>query len=206
MTDRAIALVLSEDPSTNLADLNRCRWSAKHSPYQTGDPALHAFVGDLLYKENEFIAAEPHLLAAGTRDSAKTLANMLFAWSRQGADPGTYASKGVIPFLLAGNILAARAFLAHFLSLLITTKPAILAQPNPTTIQTTDSSTIDEIYATTDTTLNFLQLAIRICQRAKNPPPQGKQAQELWVRLCGSYQSRRGLVSQPVYREVRLPV
>jgi hypothetical protein len=180
------------------------RWTVKHGSYPTGDPALHAFVGDLLYKENEFIGAEPHLLAAGTRDSGKTLASMLFAWSRNGANPGTYASKGVIPFLLAGNILSARVFLSHFLSLLITTKPSILAQPTPTTFPVVNSSSsTDEVYLTTEPTLNFLQLAIRTCQRAKNAQPQGRQIQELWVRLCGSYQSRRGLVAQPAYREVR---
>jgi len=185
----------------------RIRWSAKHGPCKYGDPALHFFVGDLFYKEHDFPSAEPHLLAAGTRDAAKTLANMLFTWSRSGADPGTYASKGVIPFLLAGNILAARTFLSQFLSLLIAARPDILARPGPIALPGGSGEGggggVDEVFLTTDTTLNFLQLVIRTCQRAKNPAPQGRQVQEMWVRLCGSYQSRRGLVAQPAYRGVR---
>ena len=126
---------------------------------------------------------------------------MLFAWSRNGAEPGTYASKGVIPYLVTGNILAARVFLSTFLGLLIAARPAILARP-AVSIPGAAGST-DELYLTTDLTLNFLQLAIRTCQRAKNIQPKGRQVQEMWVRLCGSYQSRRGLVAQGVYREVR---
>lgn len=144
---------------------------------------------------------------------------MLFTWSRQGADPGTYASKAVLPFLLAGNILAARTFLTHFLALLIAARPAILARRDAITLPggggggvngasasasaAGGGGNVDEVYLTTDTTLNFLQLAVRTCQRAKNPAPQGRQVQEMWVRLCGSYQSRRGLVAHPVYRQVR---
>ncbi|PVF98628.1 hypothetical protein CPB86DRAFT_806777 [Serendipita vermifera] len=180
-------------------------WSARHGDSGTGDPLLHAFIGDLFYKESDYVAAEPHLIAAGTRDSAKTLALMLFAWSRNGAEPGTYASKGVIPYLIAGNVLAARTFLNQFLTTLIAARPSVLASPNPITIQALKSASeppsTDEVYLTTDPVLNFLQLAIRACQRAKNPQPQGKQAQEAWIRLCGSYQSRRGLVAQPIYRE-----
>lgn len=187
------------------------RWSAKHSSYEIGDPVLHAFVGDLLYKEQDYPGAEPHLIAAGTRDSARTLANLLFAWSRNGADPGTYASKGVIPYLLAGNILAARVFLSHFLSQLIATKPTTLAKTSPISFSVTmsesstspSSSSTDEVYLTTEPTLNFLQLIVRVCQRAKNPPPQGRLGQEMWVRVCASYQNRRGLVANSLYREVR---
>ncbi|CAG7854194.1 SubName: Full=Uncharacterized protein {ECO:0000313/EMBL:CCA70416.1} [Serendipita indica DSM 11827] len=187
-------------------------WSARHGSYPSGDPSLHGFIGALLAKEHDFVAAEPHLLASGTRESAKTLAQMLFAWSRDGAEPGTYASKGVIPFLLTGNVLAARTFMSTFLSLLITARPNILATPsnaiagstaNPIRFDVKGQSERDEVYLTTEPTLNFLQLAIRTCQRAKSSSnlQQAKQAQEMWVRLCGSYQSRRGLVAQPVYRE-----
>jgi hypothetical protein len=135
---------------------------------------------------------------------------MLFTWSRNGADPGTYASKGVIPFLLAGNILAARTFLNQYLALLIAARPGILARQGAVTLPSGgdgkgSGGAVDEVYLTTDTTLNFLQLVVRTCQRAKNPAPQGRQVQEMWVRLCGSYQSRRGLVALPVYREVREP-
>ncbi|KAG8817786.1 hypothetical protein FRC17_011095 [Serendipita sp. 399] len=157
-------------------------WSAKYGQYATGDPGLHGFIGDLFYKEQYFIGAEPHLLASGSRDSAKTLANMLFAWSRNGAEPSIYASKGVIPYLLSGNILAARSFLSQFLSLLISARPSVLATPNPVVLTASGSETTspDELFLTTEPVLNFLQLVIRTCQRAKNAGAQAKQAQEAW--------------------------
>ncbi|CCA70416.1 hypothetical protein PIIN_04355 [Serendipita indica DSM 11827] len=167
-------------------------WSARHGSYPSGDPSLHGFIGALLAKEHDFVAAEPHLLASGTRESAKTLAQMLFAWSRDGAEPGTYASKGVIPFLLTGNVLAARTFMSTFLSLLITARPNILATPS------------NAIAGSTANPIRFdVKGQSERDERAKSSSnlQQAKQAQEMWVRLCGSYQSRRGLVAQPVYRE-----
>jgi hypothetical protein len=129
---------------------------------------------------------------------------MFFEWSRSGAEPGAYASRGTIPLLLVGNVLGARSFLNHFLSLLVSSHPELLAEPTPITMTVTPSGS-DEIIPTTDHVLNFLQLAIRVCQRGAIGLPQSKQVQEIWVRLCGSYQSRRGVLAQPYYREVGLP-
>ena len=177
------------------------RWSSKSGPYRNGDPPIHAYIGELLYKEHDFAAAEPYLLSSGSRDSARLLASMLFEWSRSGAEPGAYASRGTIPFLQSGNVLGARYFLSHFLSLLVSSHPGMLAEPTPITMALTPSGS-DEITPTTDYVLNFLQLAIRVCQRGAIGLPQNKQVQEIWVRLCGSYQSRRGMLTQPHYREV----
>ena len=126
---------------------------------------------------------------------------MLFEWSRSGAEPGAYASRGTIPLLQVGNILGARSFLSHFLSLLVSSHPEIVAEPTPITMTVTPAGP-DEITPTTDHVLNFLQLAIRVCQRGAIGQSQNKQMQEIWVRLCGSYQSRRGVLAQPYYREV----
>jgi len=57
----------------------------------------------------------------------------------------------------------------------------------------------DEILVTNDSLLNFAQLAVRTVQRAAGA--QNKTAREAWVRLCGTYQSRGGVLAQP---EVRL--
>lgn len=130
---------------------------------------------------------------------------MLFEWSRSGAEPGAYASRGTIPLLQVGNVLGARSFLSQFLSLLVSSHPEILAEPTPITMAVTPSGS-DEIIPTTDHVLNFLQLAIRVCQRGAIGLPQSKRVQEVWVRLCGSYQSRRGVLTQPYYREVGPPV
>ena len=130
---------------------------------------------------------------------------MLFEWSRSGAEPGAYASRGTIPLLQVGNVLGARSFLSQFLSLLVSSHPDILAEPTPITMAVTPSGS-DEIIPTTDHVLNFLQLAIRVCQRGAIGLPQSKQVQEVWVRLCGSYQARRGVLAQPYYREVDPPI
>ena len=181
------------------------RWSSKGDPYRNGDPLLHAYIGELLYKEHDFAAAEPYLLSSGSRDSARLLASMFFEWSRSGAEPGAYASRGTIPLLQVGNVLGARSFLSQFLSLLVSSHPDILAEPTPITMTVTPSGS-DEIIPTTDHVLNFLQLAVRVCQRGAIGLPQRKQVQEVWVRLCGSYQARRGVLAQPYYREVGHPI
>jgi hypothetical protein len=48
-------------------------------------------------KEGSFDLAEPHLLAAGKRDSARLLAEMMAEWSKMGATPGAFALRGTIP-------------------------------------------------------------------------------------------------------------
>lgn len=48
--------------------------------------------------DRQFAQAESHLLASHKRDSAITLAEMLFEWSEKGTlDPGPYAVRGVLP-------------------------------------------------------------------------------------------------------------
>ena len=48
--------------------------------------------------EGAFVEAEPHLLAAGKRDSARVLAEMLVDWSA-GANPGHFALHGILPYV-----------------------------------------------------------------------------------------------------------
>ena len=47
--------------------------------------------------EGAYEAAEPHLLAAGKRDSARVLADMFVRWSSTGGAPGAFALRGTIP-------------------------------------------------------------------------------------------------------------
>lgn len=51
------------------------------------------------FKERLFELAEPHLLAAGKRDSARLLAHLLVDWSNGASNVGLYASRGVIPYV-----------------------------------------------------------------------------------------------------------
>ncbi|KAH8983854.1 cytoplasmic protein [Lactarius akahatsu] len=184
-------------------------WSAKQGGYPAGDPALQHYIGDLLHKENDFVGAEPHLLAAGTRDSARLLAQVYFDWAKASnsleSHAGTFALRAVLPYathsrtppsrfiicryLLNGNILAARTFLGAFIPYVSSSGTALPI-----------GSTGDEITFTPDPLLNFAQLAVRSVQRAAGS--QNRTAREAWIRLCGTYQSRSALLAQPEIRVV----
>lgn len=47
--------------------------------------------------EGAFVEAEPHLLAAGKRDSARVLAEMMVDWSA-GTNPDHFALHGILPY------------------------------------------------------------------------------------------------------------
>jgi hypothetical protein len=160
--------------------------------------------------EGNFVGAEPHLLSSGTRDSARLLAHVYSDWAKAtntlGSHAGIFALRGILPyarcshvycwsftmymyrFLLNGNVLASRAFLTGFIS-------HISPSGDPLPIGTTG----DEILLTEDSLLNFAQLAVRTVQRAAGA--QNRIAREAWVRLCGTYQARGGVLAHP---EIRL--
>ncbi|KAJ3827218.1 hypothetical protein F5878DRAFT_440915 [Lentinula raphanica] len=167
-------------------------WSAKHGPCPAGDQQLHHYVGELLYKEGSFAAAEPHLLASGSRDSARLLAEMFIQWATPSATFGPFALRGTIPYLQNGNILAARTFIKHFVS-----APAIPRSTVGSTLPIGPSG--DEIIVAQDSLINFAQLAVATCQRAHGE--RNKVMRESWVRLCGTYQSKGGILSHPEVRK-----
>ncbi len=103
-------------------------------------------------------------------------------------------------YLQNGNILAARTFIIHFVSQLTSRRPSLLSslQPTPIPVGKPSEGEQDEIIFTTESAVNFAQLAVRACQRAQGD--KNKAMREAWVRLCGTYQSRGGLVAN---REVR---
>ena len=92
-------------------------------------------------------------------------------------------------YLLNGNVLASRALLAGLISYI---------SPIGETLPVGAGG--DEILVTDDSLLNFAQLAVRTVQRAAGA--QNKTAREAWVRLCGTYQSRGGVLAQPEVRVV----
>ncbi|TFK45376.1 hypothetical protein OE88DRAFT_1715404 [Heliocybe sulcata] len=172
-------------------------WSAKHGPCPAGDPALHHYIGELLYKEGAFDTAEPHLLAAGLRDSARLLGQMMAEWCEAtSAPPGAFALRGVIPHLQNGNILAARAFITTFTSTLLSSRPSLSS--SALSVPRKDADTADSIAFTTDAAWNFSQLAVLACQRANGD--KSKTMREAWVRLCGTYGARGGLLADPGVR------
>ncbi|KAG9002285.1 hypothetical protein FRB90_011407 [Tulasnella sp. 427] len=166
-------------------------WSAKAGDCPAGDPDLHQYIGELFYKESEYARAESHLVSAGTRDSALLLAQLLFEWYQSALstdsnlDPGLFALRGSVPYLTTTNILAARAFLDKFVSLLVVAKPDVLIHEEPVAIG--EGPAHDEIWATSNHTLNFLQLAVRICQRGDSDAGSAREGKQAWIRLCGRY-------------------
>ncbi|KAF7977034.1 hypothetical protein HWV62_4792 [Athelia sp. TMB] len=175
-------------------------WSAKHGPCPAGDPDLQHYVGELLYKEGALDDAEPHLLASGKRDSARLLADLMVDWSAEGGPAGLYALRGTIPYLQNGNILAAHTFITNFTSTIISRTPDLRSTNQSTALPIGPSDAPKgEVTLTTDSVLNFCQLAVLTCQRAQGD--RNKTTRDAWVRLCGTYQSRGGILAQP---EVRL--
>ncbi|KAJ7760636.1 hypothetical protein DFH07DRAFT_816214 [Mycena maculata] len=163
-------------------------WSAKHGLCPAGDSELHHYVGESLYKEGAFEAAEPHFLLSSKRDSARLLAEMFIQWSAE--DPsfhGAFALRGTLPYLQNGNILGARTFVTHLVS--------ALPRASETSMQVGDA----EVVLVKDQVVNFAQLAVLTCQRAQGD--RNKVIRESWVRLCGTYQSRGGLLATQEVRQ-----
>ncbi|GAA5957734.1 hypothetical protein JCM8115_006233 [Rhodotorula mucilaginosa] len=169
-------------------------WTAKTGSGPAGDVEIHEYLGETLYKELDYDQASLHLLVCPTQDAARTLANVLFDWhkldpdsSAREASVGRYAARGVLSYLEASFILAARTFLSHFLALTLAAYPSLrvvaFAYPPPNsplakslaspssgvstpkgTSSTSSSSSSDELIVTKLASLNFLQLAIQAVQ------------------------------------------
>lgn len=179
--------------------------------------------------EGAFQQAETHFLAAGNRDSARSFAKMMAAWLPVGGDPGAFAARGVIPyvflqsitrnntfsrldrllsFLLLQNILAARTFLETFISQVRRKNPTLIVSPTAITIpssSSTSTKTEDELFVTADPTINFLQLAIRACQRGSGDTAENQRdARNAWLRIVQQYRHHgRSVLTEPAMTQVR---
>jgi len=170
-------------------------WTAKKGSWKTGDPDLQHYVGELLYKEGAFVQAELHLLAAGKRDSGRVLAEMMVYWSA-GTNPGLFALHGILPYLQNGNILAARTFIKHFTLSFTSKYPSFVSRDHGSL----SIGSSDEIIVTSDPVLNFAQAIVVLCQRANGD--KNKLMREYWVRLCGWYQPRCGILATKEIRKI----
>ena len=106
-------------------------------------------------------------------------------------------------YLQNGNILAARTFIIHLVSQMTSRRRSFISslQPSPIPVGKPGEGDQDEIIFTTEPTVNFAQLAVRACQRAQGD--RNKTMREAWVRLCGTYQSKGGLIAHREVRKVR---
>lgn len=105
-------------------------------------------------------------------------------------------------YLQNGNILAARAFLTHFVSQMSAMRPDLMSSlaPSPIAVGKAHNGQPDETILTKDPIVNWAQLAVRTCQRAQGE--RNKAMREAWVRLCGTYQSKGGLLASKEVRKV----
>lgn len=148
-------------------------WSGKTGSGPAGDAAIHGYLGEVLYKEKSYELASQHLLICPTQDAGRTLASVMYDWAQ--LDPegltglGRYGARGLFSYLEYQAILPARSFLAHFLSLALSSNPELLVvrfpfPPPASPLAKFDPSVEDEIYVTKLASLNFLQLCLRTCQ------------------------------------------
>lgn len=164
------------DPRIPRRDLVQ-RWGSGKLPI----PLCNEFVIDsgMPASELDYEQASLHLLVCPTQDAARTLANVLFDWHKLDPDSppessvGRYAARGVLSYLEASFILAARTFLSHFMALALAAYPAlrVVAFPYPPpqsalakSSTASASPSADELTVTKLASLNFLQLAIQAVQ------------------------------------------
>lgn len=106
-------------------------------------------------------------------------------------------------YLLNGNILAAHTFITHYTTIVVSRSPSLRlsSQPTPVPIGPSDAPK-GEVVLTTDPALNFSQLAVLTCQRAQGD--RNKIVRESWVRLCGTYASKGGIMAMSEVKKVGL--
>ncbi|KAK4703344.1 golgi to ER traffic protein 4, partial [Phenoliferia sp. Uapishka_3] len=185
-------------------------WSSKTGPTPAGDEAIHGYLGEVLFKEQDYHTASFHLLVCPTADAARTLADAFFAWAK--LDPegqagvGRYAARGTLSYLESEAILPARVFLSHFLALSLAAYPDLSMTHFPfppatsALAKSSQAESGDELYFTKLASLNFLQLAVRTCQagsgetieKVKQSDGSMKVAtgggRRAWTSLCTRYE------------------
>lgn len=152
---------------------------------------------------------------------------MLFDWHKLDPDSppessvGRYAARGVLSYLEASFILAARTFLSHFLALALAAYPSlrVVAFPFPppgTALakSAAASANSDELLVTKLASLNFLQLAIQAVQvgvgesvdRVKvgnEMRVQRGAGTKAWQSLVARYEKQVSWLRIPEVKEVR---
>jgi hypothetical protein len=174
----------------------------------------------VLPTDREYYGAEHHFLAAQTRDTARSLATLLYEWYK--SDPssntsvstlGRYAARGVLSYLEASSILCASIFIETFLSLALAADSSLLAERVPMSRWADDSAVDAEIVVTKVASLNFLQLLLKTCQvglveqQVRKPGNQagmqttypGKTA---WTQLLSRYEREVPWLKEPEVKEV----
>ncbi|KAH9872648.1 hypothetical protein J1614_005042 [Plenodomus biglobosus] len=133
-------------------------WSSRFGEFPAGDPEIHHVAGSLFAEDLEPYDAERHLLL-GTQDSPSTLSSIEYAWY-EADDSHTaplYCARGVLPYLLTGNLRAANKFFLLFTS-------QLAKKPNLSTQNVSTNSTELRVYPSLPL-LNFLGLLLLSVER-----------------------------------------
>ncbi|CAG8522102.1 5144_t:CDS:2 [Ambispora gerdemannii] len=160
-------------------------WSIKFGDSPAGDPALHHYVAELLWKDKMYQEAESHFLA-GTSASSRSYGKMLAEWSSQD-DPskrGAYLARAVLHIRDAK--IAFDSFVAELASKnqdIITDTASYRPTPNGDSVEII-------IYANAPL-INFLQLLILMVQR---------DAADLFVVLRNKY--KNDLAIEPSFEDL----
>ncbi|KAI1452930.1 DUF410-domain-containing protein [Annulohypoxylon moriforme] len=151
----------SEEPTRKKYIGEMISWSSKYGEYPAGDPELHHVAGSLYAEEHEPYDAERHLLL-GTKDSAEVLGRLEYEWFKEddAHTAALYAARGVLPYLLTGNVRAANTCYRLFTSALNQDKQSQLG------IQDVSSASADIRIYPSIPLLNFLGLLLLAIQRA----------------------------------------
>ncbi|XDG01951.1 hypothetical protein ABKA04_001566 [Annulohypoxylon sp. FPYF3050] len=151
----------SEEPTRKKYIGEMIAWSSKFGEYPAGDPELHHVAGSLYAEEHEPYDAERHLLL-GTKDSAEVLGRLEYEWFKEddAHTAALYAARGVLPYLLTGNVRAANTCYRLFTSALNQDKSSQLG------IQDVSSASADIRVYPSIPLLNFLGLLLLAIQRA----------------------------------------
>ncbi|GAA5879063.1 hypothetical protein JCM16303_001286 [Sporobolomyces ruberrimus] len=198
-------------------------WTAKTGSGPAGDVEIHQYLGETLHKELNYHQATLHLLVCPTQSAARTLADVLFDWSKLDEEGqtavGRYAARGTLSYLESTFILAARTFLSHFLSLALAAYPSLLVvqypypPPNSPLANSPSPPASDELLMTKLASLNFLQLAVRAAQAGvgeaveKQKAPNGEmravrgQTTRVWQGLVTRYEKQVPWLKQGELKE-----
>ncbi|KAK6952239.1 hypothetical protein Daesc_006773 [Daldinia eschscholtzii] len=172
----------SEEPTRKKYIGEIITWSSKFGEYPAGDPELHHVAGSLYAEEHEPYDAERHLIL-GTKDSAEVLARLEYEWFKEddAHTAALYAARGVLPYLLTGNVRSANTCYRLFTS--------ALSQDNQgqLNVQDISSNSADIRIYPSIPLLNFLGLLLLAVQRAN--PDLYKQLQNKYSTLLAEVES-----------------
>ncbi|CAG8529690.1 1843_t:CDS:2 [Diversispora eburnea] len=154
-------------------------WSINCGKNPSGDPELHHFIGELLWRDKKYSEAEPHFLA-GTSNCNEAYGKMLAEWSDQDhpSKRGVYIARAVLQYLCLRSIRDAKTSFEKFIFEVSSKDPSLKIGIVPYRPTITGDFVDVTIYSLP--LLNFLQFLILTVQR---------DASDLFINLRNKYKN-----------------